>query len=330
MLAPRPHLFTLFNKVHGFVMSSALSIRQLTKTYGNGFQALKGIDLDVAEGDFFALLGPNGAGKSTTIGILSTLVNKTSGTVNIFGHDLDRQPAALKRSIGVVPQEFNFNQFEKTFDIVVTQAGYYGIPAKIAKERAEQYLTQLGLWDKRDVPSRSLSGGMKRRLMIARALVHEPRLLILDEPTAGVDIELRRSMWTFLTELNQKGITIILTTHYLEEAEQLCRNIGIIDHGTIVQNTSMRQLLGSLHVETFLLDLKGNLAAAPVLEGYPCRLLDDAHTLEVQVDKEVGITALFAQLALQNIEVLSLRNKTNRLEELFVSLVEKNLNKVAI
>ncbi|MCI0996231.1 ABC transporter ATP-binding protein [Pseudomonas corrugata] len=310
-------------------MSSALSIRQLTKTYGNGFQALSGIDLDVAEGDFFALLGPNGAGKSTTIGILSTLVNKTSGTVNVFGHDLDREPAALKRCIGVVPQEFNFNQFEKTFDIVVTQAGYYGIPPKIANERAEQYLTQLGLWDKRDVPSRSLSGGMKRRLMIARALVHEPRLLILDEPTAGVDIELRRSMWTFLTELNQKGITIILTTHYLEEAEQLCRNIGIIDHGTIVENTSMRQLLSQLHVETFLLDLKSDLAAAPQLIGYPARLVD-RHTLEVQVDKTVGITGLFTQLALQNIEVQSLRNKTNRLEELFVSLVEKNLAKVAV
>ncbi|MCW1243658.1 ABC transporter ATP-binding protein [Pseudomonas sp. SAICEU22] len=310
-------------------MSSALSIRQLTKTYGNGFQALSGIDLDVAEGDFFALLGPNGAGKSTTIGILSTLVNKTSGTVNVFGHDLDREPAALKRCIGVVPQEFNFNQFEKTFDIVVTQAGYYGIPPKIANERAEQYLTQLGLWDKRDVPSRSLSGGMKRRLMIARALVHEPRLLILDEPTAGVDIELRRSMWTFLTELNQKGITIILTTHYLEEAEQLCRNIGIIDHGTIVENTSMRQLLSQLHVETFLLDLKHDLSMAPQLVGYPARLLD-SHTLEVQVDKSAGITGLFTQLALQNIEVLSLRNKTNRLEELFVSLVEKNLAKVAV
>lgn len=310
-------------------MSSALSIRQLTKTYGNGFQALSGIDLDVAEGDFFALLGPNGAGKSTTIGILSTLVNKTSGTVNVFGHDLDRQPAALKRSIGVVPQEFNFNQFEKTFDIVVTQAGYYGIPPKIANERAEQYLTQLGLWDKRDVPSRSLSGGMKRRLMIARALVHEPRLLILDEPTAGVDIELRRSMWAFLTELNQKGITIILTTHYLEEAEQLCRNIGIIDHGTIVENTSMRQLLSQLHVETFLLDLKNDLKVAPQISGYPARLVD-SHTLEVQVDKSVGITGLFAQLALQNIEVQSLRNKTNRLEELFVSLVEKNLAKVAV
>ncbi|MDH0649885.1 ABC transporter ATP-binding protein [Pseudomonas sp. GD03858] len=310
-------------------MSSALSIRQLTKTYGNGFQALKGIDLDVAEGDFFALLGPNGAGKSTTIGILSTLVNKTSGTVNVFGHDLDREPAALKRCLGVVPQEFNFNQFEKTFDIVVTQAGYYGIPPKLAKERAEQYLTQLGLWDKRDVQSRSLSGGMKRRLMIARALIHEPRLLILDEPTAGVDIELRRSMWSFLTELNQKGITIILTTHYLEEAEQLCRNIGIIDHGTIVENTSMRQLLGKLHVETFVLDLKQDLPAAPELQGYPCRLITP-HTLEVQVDKDIGITALFSQLALKSIEVQSLRNKTNRLEELFVSLVEKNLSKVAV
>jgi ABC-2 type transport system ATP-binding protein len=310
-------------------MSSALSIRQLTKTYGNGFQALSGIDLDVAEGDFFALLGPNGAGKSTTIGIISTLVNKTSGTVNIFGHDLDREPAALKRCIGVVPQEFNFNQFEKTFDIVVTQAGYYGIPAKVAKERAEKYLTQLGLWDKRDVPSRSLSGGMKRRLMIARALIHEPRLLILDEPTAGVDIELRRSMWTFLTELNQQGITIILTTHYLEEAEQLCRNIGIIDHGQIVQNMGMKELLGTLTVETFLLDLKSAHQVAPDLVGYPCRLIDN-HTLEVQVDKSVGITALFSQLALQNIEVLSLRNKSNRLEELFVSLVEKNLAKVAL
>ena len=310
-------------------MSSALSIRQLTKTYGNGFQALKGIDLDVAEGDFFALLGPNGAGKSTTIGILSTLVNKTSGTVNVFGHDLDREPAALKRNLGVVPQEFNFNQFEKTFDIVVTQAGYYGIKPALAKERAEQYLTQLGLWDKRDVPSRSLSGGMKRRLMIARALIHEPRLVILDEPTAGVDIELRRSMWTFLTELNQKGVTIILTTHYLEEAEQLCRNIGIIDHGTIVENTSMRQLLGKLHVETFLLDIKQALTVAPTLQGYPARLVTP-HTLEVQVDKDVGITALFAQLALQNLEVQSLRNKTNRLEELFVSLVEKNLSKVAV
>lgn len=255
-------------------MSTALSIRQLTKTYGNGFQALKGIDLDVAEGDFFALLGPNGAGKSTTIGILSTLVNKSGGTVNVFGHDLDRDPSGLKRCLGVVPQEFNFNQFEKAFDILVTQAGYYGIPAKIAKERAERYLNQLGLWDKRDVSSRMLSGGMKRRLMIARALIHQPRLLILDEPTAGVDIELRRSMWSFLTELNREGITIILTTHYLEEAEQLCRNIGIIDHGQIVKNTSMRELLSQLHVETFLLDLKESQLVAPELGSYPAQLID--------------------------------------------------------
>lgn len=310
-------------------MHPALSIRQLTKTYGNGFQALKGIDLDVAEGDFFALLGPNGAGKSTTIGILSTLVNKTSGTVNVFGHDLDRSPSALKRCLGVVPQEFNFNQFEKTFDIVTTQAGYYGIPLKLAKARAEQYLTQLGLWDKRDVPSRMLSGGMKRRLMIARALVHQPRLLILDEPTAGVDIELRRSMWSFLTELNEQGITIILTTHYLEEAEQLCRNIGIIDHGRIVENTSMRELLGKLHVETLLLDLKDAQLLPPQLLGYPAQMLD-AHTLEVQVEKSQGITELFRQLASQNVEVLSLRNKTNRLEELFVSLVEKNLAEASV
>ena len=310
-------------------MRSALSIRQLTKTYGNGFQALKGIDLDVAEGDFFALLGPNGAGKSTTIGILSTLVNKTSGTVNVFGHDLDREPYALKRCLGVVPQEFNFNQFEKVFDIVVTQAGYYGIPSRLAKERAEEYLVQLGLWDKRNEQSRTLSGGMKRRLMIARALVHQPRLLILDEPTAGVDIELRRSMWSFLTEQNRRGITIILTTHYLEEAEQLCRHIGIIDHGTIVENTSMRALLGKLHVETFLLDLKAPQPAAPTLPGYPARLADE-RTLEVQVDKSRGMTELFRLLAEQGIDVLSLRNKTNRLEELFVSLVEKNLSKVAI
>ncbi len=309
-------------------MSAALSIRQLTKTYANGFKALDGIDLEVTEGDFFALLGPNGAGKSTTIGIISTLVNKSSGSVSLFGHDLDRDPYALKRCLGVVPQEFNFSQFEKVFDIVVTQAGYYGIPLKLARQRAEQYLQQLGLWDKRDVPARMLSGGMKRRLMIARALIHEPRLLILDEPTAGVDIELRRSMWSFLSELNDKGITIILTTHYLEEAEQLCRNIGIIDHGRIVENTSMKALLKTLHVETFLLDLKEAQLVAPQLNGYPSQLVD-AQTLEVQVEKDLGITELFRQLAAQKIEVLSLRNKSNRLEELFVSLVEKNLAKVA-
>ncbi|MDX5373241.1 MAG: ABC transporter ATP-binding protein [Pseudomonadaceae bacterium] len=309
-------------------MTSALSIRQLTKTYANGFQALKGIDLDVAEGDFFALLGPNGAGKSTTIGILSTLVNKSGGTVEVFGHDLDRDPSGLKRCLGVVPQEFNFNQFEKCFDILTTQAGYYGIPLKLARERAEQYLTQLGLWDKRNNASRELSGGMKRRLMIARALIHQPRLLILDEPTAGVDIELRRSMWSFLTELNQQGITIILTTHYLEEAEQLCRHIGIIDHGRIVERSSMKDLLKKLHVETFLLDLKESTLVMPQLTGYPARLVDD-HTLEVQVEKSQGINDLFRQLAAQKVEVLSLRNKSNRLEELFVSLVEKNLEKVA-
>ena len=309
-------------------MTSALSIRQLTKIYANGFQALKGIDLEVEEGDVFALLGPNGAGKSTTIGILSTLVNKSGGTVEVFGHDLDRDPSGLKRCLGVVPQEFNFNQFEKCFDILTTQAGYYGIPLKLAKERAEQYLTQLGLWDKRNNASRELSGGMKRRLMIARALIHQPRLLILDEPTAGVDIELRRSMWSFLTELNQQGITIILTTHYLEEAEQLCRNIGIIDHGRIVERSSMKDLLKKLHVETFLLDLKESTLVMPQLTGYPAQLVDD-HTLEVQVEKSQGINDLFRQLAAQKVEVLSLRNKSNRLEELFVSLVEKNLEKVA-
>lgn len=308
-------------------MSSALSIRQLTKTYGNGFQALKGIDLDVAEGDFFALLGPNGAGKSTTIGILSTLVNKTSGSVSVFGHDLDKDPAGLKRCLGVVPQEFNFNQFEKVFDIVVTQAGYYGIPAKIAKERAERYLTQLGLWDKRNEASRMLSGGMKRRLMIARALVHQPRLLILDEPTAGVDIELRRSMWSFLTELNQEGISIILTTHYLEEAEQLCRNIAIIDHGEIVQNTSMRDLLMTLHSETFLLDLKN---------VRPCRRLSTATrrgwwtiTPSKCRWRKARASTICSPSWAHKASVLSLRNKTNRLEELFVSLVEKNLTRIA-
>ncbi|WP_374378968.1 ABC transporter ATP-binding protein [Pseudomonas fluvialis] len=305
-------------------MTAALTLRQLCKTYHNGFQALKGIDLDVAEGDFFALLGPNGAGKSTTIGILSTLVNKTSGTVQVFGHDLDREPGALKRCLGVVPQEFNFNQFEKVFDIVVTQAGYYGIPARVAGARAEQYLTQLGLWDKRHAVSRELSGGMKRRLMIARALMHQPRLLILDEPTAGVDIELRRSMWSFLSELNQQGMSIILTTHYLEEAEQLCRNIAIIDQGRIVERSSMRELLLKLDMDTLLLDLGQTLGEAPLLQGYACQLLD-SHTLEVQVPRQRGVTGLFAQLAERHIEVLSLRNKSNRLEELFVSLVQKNL-----
>lgn len=306
-------------------MTLALSIKQLRKSYANGFEALKGVDLEVAEGDFFALLGPNGAGKSTTIGILSTLVTKSSGSVQVFGHDLDTDPLALKRCIGLVPQEFNFNQFETAQNILATQAGYYGIKLKDARMRAEELLKQLGLWDKRDVASRMLSGGMKRRLMIARALMHRPRLLILDEPTAGVDIELRRSMWEYLTELNEQGTTIILTTHYLEEAEQLCRNIAIIDHGCIVENTSMRALLGQLSKETFLLDLKETQNVAPELEGYPAQLLDEC-TLQVQVEKHRGLTDLFTQLSAQGIEVLSLRNKSNRLEELFVSLVEKNLS----
>lgn len=302
-------------------MSYALSIQGLNKTYRNGFVALRGIDLHVREGDFFALLGPNGAGKSTTIGILSTLVTKTSGTVEVFGHDLDSHPLQLKRCLGIVPQEFNFNQFELVLNILVVQAGYYGIKRKDALVRAEQLLRQLELWDKRHTQARLLSGGMKRRLMIARALMHQPRLLILDEPTAGVDIEMRRSMWEYLTRLNEQGTTIILTTHYLEEAEQLCRNIAIIDHGQIVENTSMRQLLAQLQVETLVLDLKQPVQTRLELDGYPSQQPDDC-TLEVQVDKERGLTGLFSQLSGQGVEVVSLRNKSNRLEELFVSLVE--------
>jgi ABC-2 type transport system ATP-binding protein len=303
---------------------SALTIRNLTKTYANGVQALRGIDLEVKKGDFFALLGPNGAGKSTTIGVISSLVNKTGGDVSIFGYSLDTQRSLAKKQIGVVPQEFNFNQFEKVFDIVVTQAGFYGIPAPQARERAEKYLRQLGLWDKRDQQSRTLSGGMKRRLMIARALVHEPELLILDEPTAGVDIELRRSMWDFLTNLNEQGITIILTTHYLEEAESLCRHIAIIDHGMIAENTDMKSLLEQLQVETFILDLARPVTEAPQLEGFEV-WLRDAKTLEVAVPKSESLNTLFAELARLNFEVMSMRNKANRLEELFVRLVEQNL-----
>jgi ABC-2 type transport system ATP-binding protein len=303
---------------------SALTIRNLTKTYANGVQALKGIDLEVKKGDFFALLGPNGAGKSTTIGVISSLVNKSDGDVSIFGYSLDTQRSLAKKQIGVVPQEFNFNQFEKVFDIVVTQAGFYGIPGPLARERAEKYLRQLGLWDKRDKQSRTLSGGMKRRLMIARALVHEPELLILDEPTAGVDIELRRSMWDFLTKLNEQGKTIILTTHYLEEAESLCRHIAIIDHGVIAENTDMKSLLEQLQVETFILDLARPVTQAPQLEGFEVSLRD-AKTLEVAVPKSESLNTLFAELARQNFEVMSMRNKANRLEELFVRLVEQNL-----
>lgn len=301
----------------------ALRIEQLRKTYPGGLEALKGIDLTVEQGDFFALLGPNGAGKSTTIGIVTSLVTKTGGSVRVFGHDLDRETEAAKTCIGLVPQEFNFNMFEQVQQIVVNQAGYYGIPRPLALQRSETYLRQLGLWDKRHSRARDLSGGMKRRLMIARALVHEPRLLILDEPTAGVDIELRRSMWAFLREINARGITIILTTHYLEEAESLCRNIAIIDGGRIVENTRMKTLLNKLHVETFILNLEQPIERLPVIEGYELRLSDDT-TLEVDVLKKTGLNGLFRQLSAQGLEVLSLRNKANRLEELFVRLIDKN------
>lgn len=301
-------------------MLPALSIQHLGKTYKNGVTALHGIDLTVAQGDFFALLGPNGAGKSTTIGIVSSLVNKSSGQVAVFGHDIDTDLAAAKACIGLVPQEFNFNVFEPVVEVLVNQAGYYGVPRPLAFERAERYLNQLGLWDKRQEQARNLSGGMKRRLMIARALVHEPRLLILDEPTAGVDIEIRHSMWNFLTEINKAGTTIILTTHYLEEAESLCRNIAIIDHGRIVENTSMKQLLSRMDTHTLVLDLQRPLAAAPALAGFASRLVDD-HTLEVEVTRDTNINALFAALTAQDIAVGSLRNKTNRLEELFIRLV---------
>ncbi|PTQ89255.1 ABC transporter ATP-binding protein [Agitococcus lubricus] len=305
-------------------MSYALDIKDLTKTYKNGFQALKGINLRVEQGDFFALLGPNGAGKSTTIGIISSLVKKTTGSVNIFGYDLDKNLSLAKQQLGVVPQEFNFGQFEKVIDILATQAGYYGIEKNMAYAQAEKYLKKLGIWEKRDQQARMLSGGMKRRLMIARAMVHEPKLLILDEPTAGVDIELRRSMWDFLTEINQQGTTIILTTHYLEEAEMLCRNIAIIDKGLIVENTDMKSLLAKLDVEHFLLDLREAVTSPPQLADFPIRLLDE-RTLEVAVNKSQSLNQVFVELNQQGIEVMSLRNKTNRLEELFVSMVERNL-----
>lgn len=303
----------------------ALSIKNLTKVYDDSFQALKGIDLDVAQGDFFALLGPNGAGKSTTIGIICSLVRKTSGSVTIFGHDIDEDFSTAKQYVGVVPQEFNFNQFEKPIDILVAQAGYFGIVAKVALERAEKYLKQLGLWERRNDLSRNLSGGMKRRLMIARALIHEPRLLVLDEPTAGVDIELRRSMWEFLKEINQQGTTIILTTHYLEEAESLCRNIAIIDHGTIVKNTSIKALLKQLNRETFIFDTRQELSSCPVITDYPVTLVD-SHSIEIEVLKTQLINEVFVALSDQNIDVISMRNKSNRLEELFFDMVEKNLS----
>ncbi|CRL61655.1 MULTISPECIES: ABC transporter ATP-binding protein [Proteus] len=302
-------------------MTYALELTELTKTYHNGVKALKGINLTVEAGDFYALLGPNGAGKSTTIGIISSLVNKSSGKVKVFGYDTDTDMVNAKRQLGLVPQEFNFNPFETVLQIVLNQAGYYGVPRKLALERAEIYLTQLDLWEKRDDRARFLSGGMKRRLMIARALMHQPKLLILDEPTAGVDIELRRSMWTFLKQLNAEGTTIILTTHYLEEAEMLCRNIGIIQRGELVENTSMKGLLSKLESETFILDLAPK-SPLPELQNYQYRLVDTS-TLEVDVKREQGLNGVFAQLNAQGIQVLSMRNKANRLEELFVHLVNE-------
>ncbi len=298
----------------------ALEIKNLIKTYATGVQAVKGIDLTVEQGDFYALLGHNGAGKSTTIGIISSLVNKTSGSVKVFGYDLDTQKTQLKQQIGLVPQEFNFNQFERVKDVLTQQAGFYGIPLKEAKARAEMWLKKLDLWEKRTHLTRELSGGMKRRVMIARALMHNPKLLILDEPTAGVDIELRRSLWDFLRELNQQGTTIILTTHYLEEAENLCRNIGIIQHGKLIENTSMKSLLAKLETEIFVLDLQNIPQNRPlVIEHYPHKLLDE-NTLEVEVQRAQGLTNLFTQLTTQNVEVLSMRNKSNRLEELFLKM----------
>lgn len=300
----------------------ALEIKSLKKTYKTGFEALKGIDLTVEHGDFFALLGPNGAGKSTTIGIITTLVNKTSGSVTIYGHDIDKTPQKVKALIGVVPQEFNMNPFSKVYDVVYFQAGYYGVEKKLAKEQTQKLLTALGLWEKRHDASRTLSGGMKRRLMIARALVHQPKFLILDEPTAGVDIELRRSMWEFLQEINQQGTTIVLTTHYLEEAEQLCNKIAIIDHGIIIENTDMKTLLSQLKMETVVLDLRNPINELPDLAPYMCRLIDSS-SIEADIMKEQTVNDLFEKLSQHGIAVSSVRNKSSRLEELFIHLVKK-------
>lgn len=303
-------------------MTPALAISGLRKTYSNGFTALNGIDLTVEPGDFFALLGPNGAGKSTTIGIISSLVKKTEGKVSIFGHDIETHFSEAKQQLGLVPQEFNFHVFEKVFDIVLNQAGYYGIPKAKARIRTEELLKQLELWDKRETQARMLSGGMKRRLMIARALVHEPKLLVLDEPTAGVDIELRRSMWAFLQRINKAGTTIILTTHYLEEAEQLCRNIAIISGGDIIENTNIKALLKRLDKEVFILDAHALPANIPALDGYTIERTD-AHTLEVTLQKGQTLNVVFSFLSAHDIQISSMRNKANRLEELFVSLVNK-------
>jgi ABC-2 type transport system ATP-binding protein len=309
-------------------MTAALHIENLSKTYRNGVQALKDVSLEVRAGDFYALLGPNGAGKSTTIGIVTSLVRKSAGRVSVFGNDIDHHFSRAKQYIGVVPQEFNFNIFEKPINIVVNQAGYYGIPRRKARDRAEYYLKALDLWEKRDQPARFLSGGMKRRLLIARALVHDPKLLILDEPTAGVDIELRRGMWDFMRGINRNGTTIILTTHYLEEAESLCRNIAIIDRGELIENTTVRALLNKLHVETFVFDLKEAVGAAPALPGYAPRLIDPT-TMEIDISKEKPINAVFESLTAQGIQVVSMRNKSNRLEELFIKLVANSGKKTS-
>lgn len=312
--------FSAFRSPDG-PMTIAISIRDLHKTYSNGHKALNGVSLDVAQGDFFALLGANGAGKSTIIGIIATLVRKSGGTVEVFGQNVETHTYATKLNLGVVPQEINFNLFEKVFDIVVTQGGYYGMPVKLAKEQAEKYLKQLGLWDKHNQQARVLSGGMKRRLMIARALVHEPRLLILDEPTAGVDIELRRSTWDFLQQINKAGTTIILTTHYLEEAENLCRNIAMIDKGEIIVNTTMKSLLQTLNQELFVLDTHTHLATAPELPGFDVKFIDET-TLEVGVTRQQNLNDVFALLSSKGVSVKSMRNKSNRLEQLFVSLLK--------
>ncbi len=306
----------------------ALSFRQLVKTYKNGVQALKGIDLDVEEGDFFALLGPNGAGKTTAIGIVTSLVNKTSGKVEVFGHDIDQELEVAKSCIGLVPQEINFNQFETVSTILTNSAGFYGIPRRIARERIDKYLDKLQLSDKRNAVSRSLSGGMKRRLMIARALIHEPRLLILDEPTAGVDIEVRRSMWEFMQDINKAGTTIILTTHYLEEAENLCRHVAIINKGKIVENEGMGTLLRKLQSETIVFNTRNPIATAPALPGYAVTRVDD-HNLEIESSKDQNINDIFSALSAQGIEVISMRNKANRLEELFMRLVESGAQAAA-
>ncbi|MDH5386995.1 MAG: ABC transporter ATP-binding protein [Gammaproteobacteria bacterium] len=300
--------------------TNALSIKNLKKTYRNGTVALRGVDLTVEEGDFFALLGPNGAGKSTTISIISSLTNKSSGSVQVFGHDIETDSTTARSMIGLVPQEFNFNVFEPVVEILINQAGYYGICRRVATQRAEKYLRKLGLWDKRFDMARELSGGMKRRLMIARALVHEPKLLILDEPTAGVDIEIRHSMWEFLREINASGTTIILTTHYLEEAESLCNNIAIIDKGITIEHTSMRKLLDRLHIETFVLYLENSIDELPVCADYSLRLIDN-NTIEADVAHSQSLNEIFKIFTDCNINVVSMRNKTNRLEQLFVSMV---------